>query len=254
MEDGDPLDSDGFLIEALRHEGVLRALSDGAADRSEVEDTTGVSASTAYRALSSFAERGLVKKDSGVYRLTPVGDCFLDEIQGFRDAVGNVARTRRIADAVPDEVGFEPSLFADGTVTVSDAEEPYDPERRFMSVVRGADEVRFLGVSSVVPVALRESGRIASEGGAVEIVCPEEVAAANEGRIPTDEGAGGSVSVLVHDDLPATVALVDERVCLGAHDRDRDMLVSVADTDNPDAYEWGEGVYERYRAEAEDYL
>ena len=254
MNESDSLDTDGFLIRAIRHEGVLRALSDGPAGRSEVEEVAEVSTSTAYRVLSSFVEHGLVEKDSGVYRLTPVGDAVLGEIRGFRETVGRVGRTRPIADAVPDEVGFEPSLFDDGTVTVSDTESPYDPERRFVGLMRDADAVRFLGVSSVVPVALTESGRIASEGGLLEVVCPEEVAAANDDRLPTDEDVRDSVSVLVHGDLPATVALVDERVCVGAHDHDRGMLTSLADTDDAEAYEWGERVYERYRMESEEYL
>jgi len=254
MEDPEPLNSDGFLIKALRHEEVLRALNDGSADRSEVEEVADVSTSTAYRVLSSFIDRGLVTKESDVYRLTPVGECVLGEIQGFRESVERAGRTRPIDEAIPVEVGFKPSLFDDGTVTVSDTERPYDPENRFVSLVRDADTVRFLGVSSAVPVTLNQSYRIASEGEMLEVVCPKEVAAANEDRFPTDEDAGDSVSVLVHDEIPATVALVDGRVCVGAHDHDRGMLTSLADTDDAEAYEWGERVYEGYRMEAEEYV
>jgi predicted transcriptional regulator len=251
MGDGDPLNSDEFLIKTLRHEEVLRVLNDGSANRREVEEAADVSTSTAYRILGSFIDRGLLKKECGVYRLTPVGESVLGEINDFKKSVGRVGRTRPIAESVPDEVGFEPSLFKDGTVTVATPDRPYGPERRFMNLLRDADTVRFLGGSSAASGALGQSYRIASEGGSIEVVCPESVARANEDRFPTE--GGERVTVLVHEDPSPTVALVDAHVCVGTHDSEKGGLRALADTDDPEAYDWSERVYERHRMEADEY-
>jgi predicted transcriptional regulator len=93
-----------------------------------------------------------------------------------------------------------------------------------------------------------EKQRLVAEGRETEIVCPEEIVETSLDTVSRDTVAGlvRNMDIRVHDSPPFSVALFDDRVGVGGHADDGKLEV-FADTDDDDAYEWGERVYERYR-------
>jgi predicted transcriptional regulator len=246
--ENDSVDTEGALVEALRYEDVLRALNGGSMEPTEVEEVADVSTSTAHRILDRLEQRGVVDSQ-GSYRLTPLGEALLHEVVELRDSAAKLERMRPVAELLPREIGFDPSHFDDGKVTVSDEGDPYEPEWRLKSLLDSAEEVRLIGGSSSAPVAFRRVEKVVSDGGTVAVVCPEDIASASLGGLSDD----GSVSVYVHGTPTATVALTGTHVYVGAHDTERGEVEAAVDTDGEDAYVWGERVYERYREEADEY-
>ena len=246
------------LVDCVRRESVLRALAAGPVEREDVEEAAGVSESTAYRFLSSLLERGIAEKaGSDAYTLTPVGETVLEETERFRETVGRISCMESIvASARGTKTEFDPSLFKHGIVTVSEEGQPYAPARRLVRLVEGTEEMRLLAVSVASIAFLGGARSSASVETDVEIVCPEAVAETCAQKASGEERKEmeGSLSVHVHENPPLTVALLGERVAVGAHDTERGTLDVLADTGSREAYEWGERVYEGHREDTLVYL
>lgn len=249
---------DETVLEAVKRRDVLLRLNEGAAQTHEIEEVADVSSSTAYRILNSFESNGLVEKEgSGEYRITPVGEAVVKQVEGFYESVNAVVETGEILSILDEtRVDIDPGTFADGKVVRSVREHPYKPARRFVELFRESDELRLLAVSSATPMFSDEMHRMIADGKDTEIICTEGVLKANVGGM-SDEmmtNLPDFLSVFIHDDPPITVALFDNTVGFGGHDPEKGTLDVFADTDDRKTYAEAESIYQEYRREAERYL
>jgi len=246
--EGDGLDSEERLAGYVRRSDVLRELRTGGTGRNEIEDVADVSESTAHRILNDLIESGIAeRRDRGVYELTSVGEAVLNEVERFQEGVGSVVEMSTVVEAADEAgVGFDASLFADADVTVSDSGTPYEPARRFVGVLEDSDELRLLAASSAVPV-FSSKARSLLEGDEVnaEVICPHGVVEPAE--------VDDHLSVRVHSGPPLSVALFDDRIGVAGHGDDGNLDVFAVSEDD-EAYDWGEKVYETYRSESERYF
>lgn len=247
------IEGEDSTAEYVKRGEVLSSMKGREVQKKEVEEVADVSSSTAHRILNRYIDEGVVeKKGAGVYALTPTGEEVAHEVETFRDAISNTKRLSTVIEAADSHgTEFDPKPFKKGTVVASKPENPYEPGRRCLEIFRETDELRLLVVSTATPRFWKEKQRLVAEGRETEIVCPEEVIEASLDTISRDvvEGVVSNMDIRVHDDPPFSIALFDERVGVGGHD-DNGKLEIFADTDDEEAYEWGERVYERYRDES----
>jgi predicted transcriptional regulator len=244
--------TDRCLRNCIEYEGVLRSMLGGDVRRQEVEEAAGVSSSTVNRILNRFIRDGLAKRTKpGEYELTPTGEAVAKETSSFRDTVECMRELKPVTESARDE-GFDPGLFADGVVVTPTEEKPYEPARRFVEVFRETDSLRLLVVSTATPMFSEEKQRLIARGKETEVVCPEEIVETSMRTVPRDIVGGlvENLTLRVHDDPPFSVALFDDRVGVAGHDDDGRIEV-FADTDDDEAYGWGEDVYERYLRESD---
>jgi hypothetical protein len=57
----------------------------------------------------------------------------------------------------------------------------------------------------------------------------------------------------VHENLPCGLYVFDDRLTIGGYNRDTDVLRVVIDSDDPDAIDWADTLYSRYRQEADEF-
>lgn len=242
------------MVKYVERGDILSSMKKSKLSKSEVKEIEGVSSSTAHRILNRYIEEGVVERTGpGVYALTPMGEGVAREVERFREGVSNIRRLSSVIEAAEEHcIDFNPDPFKGGVVAASSRERPYAPGRRCLEVFRETDKLRLLVVSTATPRFWREKQRLVSEGRETEIVCPEGVVEASLDTISRDvvEGIVRNMDVRVHDSPPFSIALFDERVGVGGHTDDGKLEV-FADTDDTEAYEWGECVYESYREESD---
>lgn len=245
------------LIELVRRRPVLEALrEEGAMDRRGLEQHLEVSKSTVHRFTRSLRDHDLIERIGGEFALTPLGEVCAEEVVGFGTAIDTareLAPVLRAASAHGVEIEIE--MFADATVTTAAPGNPYRPVNRFMSLLGETDTLRGLDPASINPLHLDEVHERIVGGMATDAVFPpavvEELLTSNPDRAKRAFESGNLI-LRTHEDLPFGLTLCDDRVGVGIYSDDTGLLQLYADTDAPDAREWGETVYEDYRAEATD--
>ena len=60
----------------------------------------------------------------------------------------------------------------------------------------------------------------------------------------------GHLTIRLHDSLPFGLAIFDDRIGVAVYDSDTSTLQGFVDTDDPEAREWAEAVYEAYEDES----
>ena len=248
-----------LLVETVRRHDLLRTLEEAEKPlrRSRIRDRAGVSSSTAYRAVESLEEKGVVEKTDGGYVLTPYGEVLHSKACELYSVAENGRSARHVLEAVSGtDVDAQPEMFADADATVSEPELPYEPARRFVEMFEDSGSLRLLAASSATPMFSRDMHKLILDGRDTEIVCTETVVEANLDRIPAEEADGmlESLSVYVHGSPPFTLAVFDECVGVGKHDEETGTLDVFVDTDRDDAHDWAEGVYMSYRKDSERYV
>lgn len=233
---------------------LSRMAREEATGKKDLKETLDASESTVHRKLNTLIEDGVVERKShGEYSLTATGEEVTRELERFRDGVSNIKELSTVIESADTHgVEFDPEPFKNGVVAPLTPKNPYEPGRRCLEVFRETDELRLLVVSTATPRFWKEKQRLVSEGRETEIVCPEGVVEASLDTVSRDIVGGlvRNMDIRVHDDVPFSIALFDERVGVGGHGDDGKLEV-FADTDDEDAYEWGEGIYERYRRESD---
>jgi predicted transcriptional regulator len=246
-------DAEVLVSDCFERRRLMDAFLDGSLETSDIEEIAGVSSSTAHRIKNKLVGKGMVEEsERGVYDLTRTGEAIAHELESFCDSVENIRKLRPVLESTRDRgVSFDPSLFDGGVITTASQERPYEPARRFMDIFRETDELRLVVVSTATPIFSEEKQRMIAEGKETEVVCPESVVEVSIETVPHDiiDGLIENLTLRVHDDLPFSVALFDDRVGVAGHADDGTIKV-FADTDDDEAYAWAERVYERYREES----
>lgn len=247
-------DAEDVLSNCVERCNVVRSLLNGPMETGEMREVAGVSSSTAHRMKNEFVRKGLVKEhDDGLYGLTPTGEVVARKVDEAHETVDRVGKLRPVLESTRGrDVEFHPSMFEDAVVETPSPESPYAPARRFMEVFRQTEELRLVVVSTATPMFSERKQRMIADGKTTHAVCPESIVETTIETLPSGivDGLIRNLTVHVHDDPPFSVALFDDRVGVAGHAEDGKIEV-FADTDDVEAYEWGERYYERHLEEAE---
>ncbi|MFD1514591.1 helix-turn-helix transcriptional regulator [Halomarina rubra] len=239
------------LVRLVRRSPVLAALREGPLDRRDLEQRLGVSKPTVLRATGLLDEFGLVERVGGRFRLTAKGAVVAEALARFRRIERAATRLGPFLATTDYEVAVE--HFADATVTTRQPGDPYRPVRRFMSLVESTGRLRGFDVATVAPGNVDRLYERIVDGMETDVCYPEGLVETIVESAPEQSAAAaasGNLTLRVVDDLPCGLALFDERVGLGGYDPETGTLAAFVDTDDPDAYAWGEREFERYRAAA----
>lgn len=182
--------------------------------------------------------------------MTPVGR----SVHRCRRTVQTAVRLEPLLeafDAAP--VDFDPGMFVDATITEPRPGDPSPPVNRYLELFRCADHVRTLDRTSFVPpLYVEEVSDLALEQGRSGLaIYPESVVERRVTEYPDIHRramaqADGYV-YRVCDDVPFGMTIYDaDRVALRAYDHETGALVLFADTDAPEALEWGARAWEAY--------
>ena len=253
------LDDIEFLASSQHRVGVLDALIETPCDRRDLRTATGASSPTMGRILNDFRDRNWIERDGHTYRLTVLGEFVADRFAEFSDAMVVERRLRDISPWLPTELdGFSVELLTDAVVSYPGPGYPYEPLDRHVQLVEETETIRGFGMVLLKANVLEVYFDCLFDGLTVEMIYPPhvfETMLAWNPDIVTAAIARDNYTVMLHDDLPNSewcgICLSDDRVSLCCYEPDTGMLQSLIDTDDPDAYSWGESMVEQYRAEAQ---
>ncbi|WP_435345193.1 helix-turn-helix transcriptional regulator [Haloarchaeobius sp. HRN-SO-5] len=257
--DGEAFASDGHvddstLVELLKRRAVFGVLDGDACTKTELADELDVSKATAHRIIASFTEKGLITQPDGEYELTPYGHRIGTHVAAFHDGVARTTRLEPLFELLADAgVAFDPDAFAGATMTRAEPGDPYRPVRRFVDLVAETTTLRGLDTTSIAPVyveRIHEAIAAGMETTAVYETGVVERLAESYPDLATDAFEQDNLTIFVVDELPFGLTLFDDRVGVGGYDDELGTLAFYADTDEVDALEWGEELFERYRDEA----
>ena len=251
---GDRVDTDR-LGDVVRHGPVLEALRRGPLDRREIEDALEVSRATSHRFTQWLDEQGFVEKVDGRFQLTGRGQTVADEVMRFEANLRTADRLAPLLDAVCDDhQEFVVEPFVDARVTVAEADDPYRPVDRFITLVRESSTFRGFNTTHMAPLVLGEFHEQVFEATETEIVYLPSIVEKLFETYPeraTAAVADGHLALRTRDDLPYGLAIFDDRVGIGGYDESTGQMQVFVDTESPIAREWAERVYASVRADSE---
>ena len=246
-----PFEEIEFLARSEHRLDVLDALTEGACDRSTLGEATGASSATLGRILGDFEDRKWIVRTGYRYELTPQGAFIADGVSNLLGRVETERRLRDVLELLPtDSLGFTLEMFADAIVSVADGDDPYAAVRRFDELIEGAETMRAFGTATLKSANVATLHRNIVDGMATEIIYPPPVIEAVAGWNPDAVEAAaesGNLTVLVHDALPCGLTIFDDRVALTGYARATGLLRIVIDTDDPEALDRANALYETYR-------
>jgi predicted transcriptional regulator len=243
-----------LLLDVIRYAPGLDALATGPRDRRDLERRLDVSRTTSYRFTRSFEEMGVVEKSGGKYALTPAGESVAMAVSALETTARTAFRLEPVLDAVSGTTpAFDLGAFADATVTTTESGDAHSPVNRCIKLLQGTGSLRAVDMNSIAPLYLGDLVQLVVEGMETENVQTPEAIANILAEHPDkciEACERGNVTVYLHDDLPYSLVILDNRIGIGVRDRDARTLRTFVDTDSPGAREWAEAVFESYRANA----
>lgn len=251
-----PLDDIEFLVRSTHRVAGLDALAERPRTRAELREVTGASSSTIGRMLRQFERRNWIERDGDRYDATQLGAFVASGMQDLVERIETERKLRAVWQWIPPEAGgFIIEMGADAVVTVAEADDPYRPVNRFVSLLRETDWFRFVGVDlALLEPCKDELRRRIVEGMRTEIIDPPSVAKHILSTYPEHCSASfesGNLTVMLHDDLPSYgLSIFDDRIGIIGYDPDSGTVRALIDTDAPAAREWAESTYASYRREA----
>ena len=248
-----PIDDIAYLARSEHRAPTLVALTVRPRSRSELWEMTGVSSSTIRRTLSEFDDRNWIRRNEYQYEATPLGAYIASAVAELIERVEIERTVRDVWQWLPDEEsGFTIKMCADAVVTVAEADNPYAPINRFLTLIEDTDRFRFVGsdIALLEPCRAEFCQRVI-DGMETEIIDPPNVATYIRSTYPdlsAETLASGNLTVWLHNDLPPYgIGIFDQRVAICGHDPDSVTVRVLLDTDSEDAREWAESQYEFYR-------
>lgn len=220
--------------------------------RSELWEAAGVSSSTIRRTLREFEDRGWIRRDEYRYEATPLGAFIASAMADLIDRFETERQLRDVWQWLPgEETGFTIEMCTGARVTRADADDPYGPVNRFMSLVREADEFRFAGIDvALLEPCKEELCQQIVDGMEAEVVEPPRVAQYIRSTCPelfSQALESGNLTVRLHDDLPGYgVGLLDDRVAICGYDAESAAVRVLVDSDESALTEWADSAFANY--------
>lgn len=252
------LDDIEFLVGSNHRVGVLEALAEHPCERDELRTVTGASSPTMGRILSDFEDRRWIEREGQTCHLTGLGRFVADRLEEFLDAMSVERRLRDVSPWLPYELdGFSVELFTEAVVSYPGQGYPYEPLDRNVQLVEETETVRGFGMVLLKASVLEQHFEAVLDGLECEFIYSPDVFETMLDWSPETVAEAvrqDNYTVLLHDSLPQRdwcgICLFDDRTSVCCYEPDTGMLRSLVDTGAPEAYTWGEGLFEQYRREA----
>ncbi|MFC7215331.1 helix-turn-helix transcriptional regulator [Saliphagus sp. GCM10025334] len=249
--------TEDVLVELIRRHDVFDVLADEPLEKPELTAALEVSPATAHRILASFREKDWIQRTPHGYTLTPFGEALGRAAATYWSTVSETHRRAPLYDVITtaapsDSVDF--AWFDDATVTTVESHDPYRPLNRFIDLLEDTSSIRGIDTTSVSPTYVEDVYDRIADGLPVELVYDQAVVerlATEYTDLATDAFERDNFTLWVREEVPFGLALFDDRVGIGGYDDETGLLEVFVDTDNEDAYEWGEQLFERYREDAD---
>ena len=247
-----PIDDIAYLARSEHRAPTLVALTVRPRSRSELWEMTGVSSSTIRRTLSEFEDRNWIRRDGYQYEVTPLGAFIASAVAELIERFETERKLRDVWQWLPDEESeFTIEMCSDAVVTVAEADNPYGPKNRFLSLIKETDQFRFVGSSLALLEPCRdEFCQRVLDGMQTEIIDLPSVAKYIRSTYPelsSETLASGNMTIRLHNDLPPYgIGIFDHRIAICGHDPDSVTVRVLVDTDSQEAREWAESKYSFY--------
>lgn len=246
---------EGILPTVVNRKEALAVLAEEPHHRRELQDKLDHSKATCHRIIRSFDERELLKRTGNGYALSALGRTVNEQVSQFEETVRTAQQIEPLlAGTAASGVEFDIELVTGANIVRAEANDPYPPVERFIELFRESDTLRNFGPTPVPSTMGDEVFELLfSEGKKVEIIKPYSVLSKyiseyeDNGRKAAERDQLGCH---VHDDLQFGMSLFDNHIGLRGYDLDTGAVLVFVDTDNPEAIEWGEEVFEHYREQA----
>lgn len=237
-----------ILRTAASRQRAFAEFEHGDKTRSDIQETLGVSRSTAFRVVNTFESLGLVTRQNGSYELTPFG-------QVVHSEAARATTTIRMANRLLPLLGplgetdepIDLRAFGDATVTELETGDPYRPMRRFLSLVEDTARIREFTPTQPEPAYQNTLyDRVRDDLRVAVIYPPSAVDQLRQEANGEFERALEQEEFHVRVGEPPAFRLVvtDERVYVGGYNDDASFLQLVADTADPDVREWATRCFE----------
>lgn len=251
-----PIGDLAYLARSEHRIPALVALTERPRSRSELCELTGVSSSTIRRTVNEFEDRLWIRKDGYQYVATRLGEAIATGTEDLLERVETERKLRDVWHWLPDEISDLPiEIWSDLTVTVADPDVPYDPVKRFESLLERTTTVRYLRPEvALMDPCFDVLCQQVNDG--VDVTLIDRPTCHTYFRSTYPERSSellqrDNFTVLEHDELPEYgTGLLDERVTISCYEQDSGAVQAVIDTDVPAVREWALSVYERYRSDA----
>ncbi|WP_117594517.1 helix-turn-helix transcriptional regulator [Haloprofundus halophilus] len=245
-----------YLARSAHRIPTLVALTERPRSRSELCEQTGVSPSTIRRTLRQFEYRSWVRKEGYRYVATRLGEAIAAGMEDLTSLVETERKLRDVWHWLPDEVTeFPTETWAELTVTLPEPDSPYRPVRRFESLLRQTNEVRYLRPEVALMEPCFDSLFSLIDAG-VEITLIDRPSChayfvATYPQRSSEMQRRDNFTVLEHDELPECgVGLLDDRVTISCYERDSGSVRALVEADAPVIREWAELTYASFEADA----
>lgn len=241
---------------------LTRVLVARSAVLAELEDAESITAgdlgrsldiarSTAHRVLSELLDHGIIERTDGCYRLTPFGRYLHDRVESTMDEIGLAAELRPFLTAGTSlPVPFDPTDFADATITWATTRDPYAPTSRFLDLFDETTSVLVLHVDSATPPEVWDRYLERLDDGLSSTSIWSEAAIEglieHHGPLDAQPETFHRQTIYVTEDIPMKIDIHDSRVVLVHFDDRTGVPAVLVDTSAAEARTWAETVFDAY--------
>ena len=252
--DEDALNDVSFLSGSPNRVRALAELGGAPHERSDIEETLGISRVTAKRILDDFEARGWATREGRTYRTTLLGDAIAAEFRGLLETVSTMRTLSTVLPWLPEGFDVDLRRLSDVRITLPDPSDSVAPVRRSSELMHEAEEVRGLAVG-IAPDTLRVNrDRVVGGEQSFEVMFSTDVIdvvrsdSRMTGWLHDILEAGGRA--YVHDDVGCMLGEFDRRTAaLGLRDS-TGAPRAVLESEDEAMLEWARRTFEAHRDEA----
>lgn len=242
--------------ELITRERLLRQVAvEEPVDSNALARNLTVSVSTVNRVVSQFVRAGLLRRTDEGITLTDAGAVLTAEVTAFIKTVETTQALEPLLGPLrsvspPPEIRW----FNDANLVTATPTNPYAPLSRYSELFAEADRKYLVGDRFVVPQQGIDAACRAIEHG-VECTCiwsSDTLAGMAERHPELMEWSTGrdELTGMVAQSVPLDFALFDDRLVVYGFAEETGVLSVLADTNQPDAVEWGRQLFARIQTEA----
>lgn len=256
-DDPDPIDRIAFLARSKPRTHVLRQLlNSGPATQRSLRDRIDASRSTIARALTAFEERDWVRRDSGTYQITPVGELVIRDFIDLKETVQLTDELSGFLQWFPlSEYAVEPERLRSAEIVSHTPGHPYAPARAQTELLQTTEEFRGLFSSLDLEGTKLVHEQVVNGTLEAEVIVSSDVdrTIETEAFAPlfAEQLETGRLTVRVADDDPPFYLGIgdEETVQIGVED-DEGFPRALLESTDDSLLEWANEVYREYREAA----
>lgn len=258
-DETEPIEEIAFLARSEARVRLLELLLERrVATRHECREHLDASRSTVSRTLDALDDRGWVEPAGRSYELTTAGAVVAES---FLDLVDSVEATTVLAPFLRwfplSEFDLDVAALRDAELTVATDGDPYAPAERQTELVRTVAELRcFLPSTELEGCRLVHERCLSGELTMESVVSPcvaETISGGEYVELFHEMTSAGAHEVFrAPEPLPFYLGLADDGLVHVGVEDDEGFPRALLVTEDPSVCEWGESVYEAYRARARE--